>query len=140
MDIAVVLPICNERENLRPLLEEIEHALDPTGYSFEVIAVDDGSNDGSATLLRELAAVKPYLKVIFFRQNYGQSAAFDAGFRAATARWIVTMDADLQNDPADIPPMIDLLQREQLDFVAGNRGDRKDGFVLRCLPSRIANF
>jgi glycosyltransferase involved in cell wall biosynthesis len=140
MDIAVILPICNERENLRALLEEIEHALEPTGYSFEVIAVDDGSTDGSADLLRDLASEKRYLKLIIFRQNYGQSAAFDAGFRAATAKWIVTMDADLQNDPADIPRMIELMERDHLDFVAGNRGDRKDGFVLRKFPSRIANL
>jgi glycosyltransferase involved in cell wall biosynthesis len=140
MDIAVILPICNERENLRALLEEIERALGPTGYSFEVIAVDDGSTDGSADLLRDLASDKRYLKLIVFRQNYGQSAAFDAGFRAATAKWIVTMDADLQNDPADIPRMIELMERDHLDFVAGNRGDRKDGFVLRKLPSRAANL
>jgi glycosyltransferase involved in cell wall biosynthesis len=139
MDIAIVLPICNERENLRPMLAEIERALEPTGMSFEVIAVDDGSDDGSGELLRELASEKPYLRVIRFRQNYGQSAAFDAGFRTATASLIVTMDADLQNDPADIPRMVELLQNEHLDFVAGNRGDRKDALVNRRLPSRIAN-
>ena len=85
MDIAVVLPVYNERENLRPLLAEIEQALQPTSRSFEVIAIDDGSTDGSGEVLHDLAAQKPYLKAIFFRQNYGQSAAFDAGFRAASA-------------------------------------------------------
>jgi glycosyltransferase involved in cell wall biosynthesis len=140
MDIDIILPICNERENLRPLFEEIEHALEPTGRSFEVIAVDDGSTDGSVDLLRDLAVEKSYLRVIAFRQNYGQAAAFDAGFRASTAKLVVTMDADLQNDPADIPRMIDLLEREHLDFVAGNRGQRKDGLVLRKLPSRMANW
>ena len=140
MDIAVVLPVYNERENLRPLLAEIESALVPTSRSFEVIAIDDGSTDGSGEVLHDLAAEKPYLKAIFFRQNYGQSAAFDAGFRAASAKLIVTMDADLQNDPADIPRMIEVMESRSLDFVAGNRGQRKDGFILRCLPSRIANW
>src|SRR5581483_3122243 len=139
MDISIVLPIYNERENLRPLLAEIERGLEPTHLSYEVIAVDDGSTDGSADLLRELAGEKDYLKVILFRQNFGQSAAFDAGFRAASGRLVVTMDADLQNDPADIPRMIEMLEQNQLDFVAGNRGDRKDALVLRKLPSRIAN-
>jgi glycosyltransferase involved in cell wall biosynthesis len=140
MDIAVVLPVYNERENLRALLEEIENALAPTSMSFEVIAIDDGSTDGSSDLLHDLAAEKTYLKAIFFRQNYGQSAAFDAGFRAATAKLIVTMDADLQNDPADIPRMIEVMESRSLDFVAGNRGQRKDGIILRRVPSRIANW
>ncbi len=140
MDITIVLPIHNERENLRPLLTEIEQAMEPTGRSFEVVAVDDGSDDGSAELLGDLAHEKPYLKAIVFRKNYGQSAAFDAGFRASTGEFIVTMDADLQNDPADIPRMIALLENNNLDFIAGNRGDRKDGFVLRRFPSRIANW
>jgi glycosyltransferase involved in cell wall biosynthesis len=140
MDIAVVLPVYNERENLRPLLAQIEQALLPMARSFEVIAVDDRSVDGSTELLHDLAAEKPYLKAIFFRQNYGQSAAFDAGFRAASADLIVTMDADLQNDPADIPRMIEVMEARSLDFVAGNRGRRKDGLFLRRLPSRIANW
>src|SRR3989442_10902073 len=103
MDVTIVLPVYDERENLRPLLREIEEAMAPTGKSFEVIAIDDGSDDGSADVLRELATEKSHLKAIFFRQNYGQSAAFDAGFRVASGRLIVTMDADLQNDPADVP-------------------------------------
>src|SRR5262245_16163418 len=102
MDISILLPVHNELENLGPLVQEIECALAPSSYSFEIIAVDDGSCDGSADLLREMARHKPHLKLIVFRQNFGQSAAFDAGFRAASGELIVTMDADLQNDPADI--------------------------------------
>jgi glycosyltransferase involved in cell wall biosynthesis len=140
MEITVVLPVHNERDNLRPLLDEIAQALDPLGQAYEVIAVDDGSTDGSTQLLRDLAAENPHLKVVFFRHNYGQSAAFDAGFRHASGKYVVTMDADRQNDPADIPRMIDMLASQGYDFVAGNRAERRDGFVLRKLPSRIANF
>jgi glycosyltransferase involved in cell wall biosynthesis len=140
MEMTIVLPIHNERDNLRPLFEQIERAVSPSVDSFEIIAVDDGSTDGSRELLQELSRQIPFLKVIFLRRNYGQSAAFDAGFRASTGRLVVTMDADLQNDPADIPKMVSLLQRDDLDFVAGNRKHRQDHFIIRKLPSRIANW
>ena len=109
------------------------------GKSFEIIAVDDGSNDGTTDVLRELAKEHSVLKLIIFRQNYGQSAAFDAGFRSACGRTIVTMDADLQNDPADVPAMVRKLEEEQYDFIAGWRSNRKDPFLLRRLRSRFAN-
>ncbi len=140
MDISVILPILNERENLAQLIAEIERALDPTHKSYEIIAVDDGSDDGSTQLLRELQGTHPSLRLIVFRQNYGQSAAFDAGFRNATGEIVVTLDADLQNDPADMPAMIQLLEDEQYDFVAGRRAERQDGFLLRRAPSHIANY
>src|SRR2546422_11534319 len=108
-ELTIILPVHNERENLAPLLAEIEQALDRRGGrdSYEVIAVDDGSSDGSGLLLQQLAAQKAHLKVICFRQNYGQSAAFDAGFRHASGRIVITMDADGQNDPADLSAMIE---------------------------------
>jgi glycosyltransferase involved in cell wall biosynthesis len=140
MDITIVLPVYNEQENLRPLVDEIEAALGPTGRAYEVIAVDDGSTDGSARVLRELAEEKPFVKALFFRQNYGQSAAFDAGFRHAAGAIVVTMDADLQNDPRDIPLMVEKVEREGYDFVAGFREKRRDGLLLRRLPSQVANF
>ena len=140
MDISVILPVYNERENLAALLNEIAAALDPLDRSYEVIAIDDGSTDGSDQLLRELVAQNPNLRVLLFRHNYGQSAAFDAGFRHAGGNVVVTMDADGQNDPADIPRMIALLEEQGYDFVAGNRAQRRDGFVMRTFPSRIANF
>lgn len=140
MDISIVLPIHNERDNLRPLFEEIERTLSPLGKVFEVIAVDDGSTDQSGQLLETLCAEKPYLRVVSLRQNYGQSAAFDAGFRHTRGELIVTMDADRQNDPADIPKMIRYLREKDLEFVAGNRKDRKDAQLTRNLPSKIANF
>ena len=139
MDITIVLPVHNERDNLRPLIAEIESALGPLGRAYEVIAVDDGSNDGSARVLRELAAEKQFVRVLVFRQNYGQSAAFDAGFRHAAGRYVVTMDADLQNDPRDIPRMIDLIEQGGYDFAAGRRDGRLDGWLLRRVPSALAN-
>jgi glycosyltransferase involved in cell wall biosynthesis len=139
MDISVVLPIYNERENIVPLLDELEGVLSAFGKQYEVIAVDDGSRDGTVDILRQEAANRSYLKVLFFRRNSGQAAAFDAGFRTASGDLVVTMDADRQNDPADIPTMIAKLD-EGFDVVTGWRKKRRDGFVLRKLPSRIANF
>jgi glycosyltransferase involved in cell wall biosynthesis len=138
MDISVVLPIYNERENLVPLIDEIAEVLAPTGKTFEIIAVDDGSSDDSPEILRRLAAERPYVKALLFRRNAGQSAAFDAGFQAASGALVVTMDADRQNDPRDIPAMIAKLD-EGYDMVTGWRKNRKDGFLLRKFPSRIAN-
>ena len=139
MDISVILPIYNERDSIVQLLEEIQHVLDGSGYSYEIIAIDDGSSDGSAQILRNLAIKESCLRVLVFRQNYGQSAAFDAGFRHARGEIVVTMDADGQNDPADIPEMVRLVQQEGYDFVIGRRVDRQDNFLLRRLPSRMAS-
>jgi glycosyltransferase involved in cell wall biosynthesis len=139
MDISVILPVFNERENLGPLLQEIEEALEHTGKTYEIIAIDDGSDDGSTALLGELTATHPSLRAIFFRRNSGQAAAFDAGFRNASGDVVVTMDADLQNDPKDIPALIEKLESGGYDLVTGWRKDRKDGALLRKIPSRIAN-
>lgn len=136
--VSILLPIYNEEGNLKPLYEQLTHALVSVG-SYEIIAVDDGSRDASPRILRELAANDPRIKVLFFRRNAGQTAAFDAGFRHASGDVIVTMDSDLQNDPADIPKMIAMLD-QGFDFVSGWRKNRKDGFILRTFPSRIANW
>ena len=140
MDVSIILPAHNERENLEPLLVELQQSLDATGRSYEIIAIDDGSIDGTGDLLKDLAARTPELKVLRFRQNYGQSAAFDAGFRHAAGRIVATMDADGQNDPADLPRMIELIDRDGYDFVIGYREHRQDGLLLRRIPSRVANF
>lgn len=135
-ELSIVLPMYDEVDNVAPLLEEIEAAL--SAHRFEVIAVDDGSRDGTRELLRRLVGEKPYLRAIFFRRNSGQSAAFDAGFRAASGRVVVTMDADRQNDPRDIPRLLAKLD-EGFDLVTGWRKHRKDAVLLRTLPSRAAN-
>jgi glycosyltransferase involved in cell wall biosynthesis len=134
--VSVVVPVYNERENLSPLLDEIAAAL--RGTSYEVIAVDDGSTDGSGEELVAQRARHPALRVVRFARNAGQSAAFAAGFRAARGAVLVTMDADLQNDPADVPALLRELERSGVDAAAGWRKDRQDtGWKL--VQSRIAN-
>lgn len=140
MKISIILPIYNERENLPQLFREIEETFDGQPYQLEVVAVNDCSRDGSLEVLEEMAKTRPYLKVISFFTNAGQTAAFDAGFKNATGDVLVTMDSDLQNDPRDIPKMLKLIENEGYDYVTGWREKRKDGFVLRLLPSKIANF
>jgi glycosyltransferase involved in cell wall biosynthesis len=140
MDISVILPVYNERENLCALIDEIAAALRPLEVEYEIIAVNDGSTDGSEALLRQLAGQRDDVKLISFRRNCGQSAAFDAGFVHACGDVVVTMDADGQNDPADIPRMIQYLHQQNLDFVAGERADRQDTLLARKLPSRVANW
>src|SRR6266699_6503546 len=136
MELSLVVPAYNERDNLAPLLAEIAAAL--TGRSYEVIVVDDGSTDGTLAELKSLRQRYPQLHVIAFERNAGQTAAFAAGFRAARAPVVVTLDADLQNDPADIPALVDTLQRTGATAVAGYRAARRDTRWKR-LQSRIAN-
>jgi len=137
--LSVVIPVHNEVENLVTLLDELEGVLSSQHRTHEVIVVDDGSRDGTTQLLRKLATERTDLKAIFFRRNFGQTAAFDAGFRAAAGSMIVTMDGDLQNDPRDIPAMLNRLE-EGYDMVAGWRRNRQDALVLRKVPSRMANW
>lgn len=139
VEISILLPVFNEAENLTPLLDEIFNTMRSFGRSFEVIAVDDGSTDESLGLLEARARDELRLKVVSFRKNAGQTAAFDAGFRHATGRIIVTLDSDRQNDPNDIPRMVQKID-EGYDFVAGRRAGRKDALVVRKVPSWIANW
>ena len=135
----MVIPVYNEAENLRPLWQEIVAALSGRNLDYEIIFVDDGSSDGSFDCLRQLAATDPRVVGIRFRRNFGQTAAFAAGFRRARGEVIVTMDADRQNDPADIPALLARLQ-EGYDVVNGWRQERRDALLLRRLPSRVANI
>lgn len=139
MDLSLVIPIYNEEESIPKLLEEIHVALDDKGLSFEVVCVDDGSSDRSFEILQTAAQTDPTLVVVQFRRNFGQTAAMQAGFDHAIGDVVVTLDADLQNDPADIPAMLAKLG-EGYDMVAGWRAGRKDTFINRRLPSIIANW
>lgn len=133
--LSVIVCVFNEEANIRPLVEKIRQDL--AGIDYELIYVDDGSTDGT---LRELQALlDERLRVVEFRKNYGQSAALAAGIEAARGEYLATLDGDLQNDPADIPGMLGLAEREGWDLVAGVRANRKDGMLLRKIPSRIAN-
>ncbi len=136
--LSVVIPVHNEEENLPPLLEGLSKTLTALGKPFEVIIVDDGSTDGTLARLKELKPTYPWLKIVVLRRNFGQSAAFTAGIDHASGEIIVTMDGDLQNDPADIPLLLEKIE-EGFDVVSGWRKDRKDPFWSRKLPSLLAN-
>jgi glycosyltransferase involved in cell wall biosynthesis len=140
VDISVVIPMRNESPNVGQLYRELTSTLSGFGRPYEIIAIDDGSTDDTFDQLKSLHARDERLRVIRFRRNFGQTAAFSAGFAHARGRYIVTADGDLQNDPRDIPAMIELAERRQADIVAGWRRDRKDPFLNRRLPSMIANW
>ncbi len=125
----------NEEENIKPLLENVRRAL--TGIDYEIVLVDDGSTDKSKQQILKCADERTVL--IELRKNYGQSTAMTAGIDYSTGKYIALLDGDLQNDPTDIPAMLNVLKLEDWDVVAGNRKDRKDAFILRKIPSRMAN-
>ncbi len=137
-ELTIVIPIRNEAPALQELHRELTATLAAWGRLYEIIIVDDGSTDESFDILTRLQAADPRLRVIRFRRNFGQTAAFAAGFDHARGRLIVTSDGDLQNDPRDIPAMVDALERGA-DIVCGWRKDRKDTWLSRRLPSTIAN-
>lgn len=134
--VSVIVCVYNEEKNIAPLVGQIETALAHLDY--EIVYVDDGSRDGTLSELKKIH--NPRLRIVEFRRNYGQSAALAAGIEYAEGEWIVTMDGDLQNDPADIPTMLEKAQREHLDLLAGIRQKRQDGIFFRKIPSRIANW
>lgn len=138
VEISVVVPIYDEEPNLRPLHEEIATSLNGFGRSWEVIYVDDRSDDGSPEVLKALWQEDPHVRVVRFRNRSGQTAAMAAGFDNAEGAIVITLDGDLQNDPADIPALVEELERGY-DIVAGWRKSRQDGFILRRFPSIIAN-
>jgi len=138
IDVSVILPVYEEEENLPILFERLMPVLDGMGKRFEVIAVNDGSKDRSIDVLRSLAKARPEIQVLDFRRNYGQTAAMMAGFDTARGEIIITLDSDLQNDPADIPQLIAKIH-EGFDVVSGWRANRKDAALSRNLPSRLAN-
>jgi glycosyltransferase involved in cell wall biosynthesis len=138
-EISIVVPMRNESPNIERLYRELTSSLTEFGRTYEILAIDDGSRDDTFQLLARLQAMDPRVRVIRFRRNFGQTAAFAAGFKYARGRYIVTLDGDNQNDPADIPGMVLMLEQRDLDIVCGWRKDRKDAFINRRLPSMIAN-
>ena len=134
--ISVVVTVFNEEDNIRPLVEQITAAL--TDYPFEIVYVDDGSTDNTVQVIKSLN--NPHLKLVELKKNFGQCPALKAGIDYATGDFIVTMDGDLQNDPSDIPMMVEIAKKGDFDLVAGIREKRKDGFILRKLPSKLANW
>ena len=138
-DLSVVIPLYNEEPNVVELHRELTSALGAWGRSYEFLLIDDGSTDGTFAALKALQAGDPHVRVIAFRRNFGQTAAFAAGFAHARGRVIATADGDLQNDPRDLPMMVDMLDRGH-DIVCGWRRKRRDPWLSRRLPSNIANW
>jgi len=138
LELSIVIPVRNESPNIKPLYDELTTTLVRAGRSYEIIVIDDGSTDDTFEQLASLQSRDPHLRIIRFRRNFGQTAAFAAGFAYARGRLVVTADGDLQNDPADIPRMAAIID-EGYDIVCGWRRDRKDTFVTRRIPSMIAN-
>jgi len=139
LDISIIIPVYNEEENLALLYQGMKPVLEGLGRSFEIIFVDDGSRDGSPQVLAALNAADARCRVIRFRRNFGQTAAMSAGFSYAKGAVIITLDADLQNDPGDIPMLLEKID-DGYDVVSGWRIHRKDKFITRRLPSICANW
>ena len=133
---SVVIPLKNEAENIESLINELEPVMTTLKSPWELLCIDDGSSDDTRNVLEKLAIKKPYIRPIIFQKNYGQSSAFDAGFKAAQGRYVITLDGDGQNDPADIPKLLALMN--DCDLACGIRLKRKDSFHKRWI-SKIAN-
>ncbi|MCU0813314.1 MAG: glycosyltransferase family 2 protein [Burkholderiaceae bacterium] len=139
-DVSIVIPMFNEVENLPDLVARVGDAMATSGFGFELIAVDDGSTDGTPELLETLARDRAWLRPVILTRNYGQSSALQAGFDRVRGRYVVTLDADLQNDPLDIPLLLQRLETDPtIDMVSGWRRERQDAAISRRLPSLIAN-
>jgi glycosyltransferase involved in cell wall biosynthesis len=140
IDLSVIVPLYNEAQNIQPLIEEIDATLHDFNRTWEVILVDDGSTDDTNNeLISRLKNRGPQYRVLTLQRNYGQTAAMQAGFDHSHGRYIATLDGDLQNDPADIPRLMQRLEQDDLDLIVGWRKNRKDDFWLRKFPSSIAN-
>ena len=137
MNISVVIPLFNEEESLPELCAWIQKVMDENGFSYEIILVDDGSTDATKKRILQFSDERTIL--VELRRNYGQSTAMTAGIDHSKGTYVALLDGDLQNDPTDIPSMLKLLKEEDWDVVAGNRANRKDGMLLRKIPSKIAN-
>ena len=133
---SVVIPVKDEDKNIKDLVEELQPVMTALQSPWELIYVDDGSSDGSSAILQKLEQEKPYLRLVSFDQNYGQSSAFDAGFKAAEGEFVITLDGDRQNDPADIPKLVKAV--DGYDLVCGQRVNRRDPFHKRWI-SKLAN-
>jgi glycosyltransferase involved in cell wall biosynthesis len=137
VDLSIVIPLYNEEPNVAPLLAELSGVLASMKIPYEILIIDDGSTDDTFQILRRIQASNAHLRVVRFARNFGQTAAFAAGFAYARGQFVVTFDGDLQNDPADIPRLIEIARTH--DVVCGWRKDRQDDFLTRYVPSVIAN-
>lgn len=137
MKYSVVIPLKNEEENIADLINELEPVMQTLNSPWELICINDGSTDNTLSVLSELVKTKPFLRVLNFDRNYGQSCAFDAGFKNAKGEWIITLDGDRQNDPTDIPKILSLTENH--DLICGRRINRRDPWHKK-ITSKLANF
>jgi glycosyltransferase involved in cell wall biosynthesis len=140
LNLSVVIPFLNEEESLPELIGWIERVMQANSYSYEIILVDDGSTDDSWRMVQQASVQNPRVKGIKFQRNYGKSAALNEGFKAAEGDYIITMDADLQDSPDEIPALFDMIQSEKLDIVSGWKKKRYDNAVTKNLPSKLYNY
>jgi len=138
MDLSIVIPAHNEEQTVKPLYKAVKEVMDELGDDWELVFVDDGSQDGTYREIRKVREEDRRVKLIRFRRNFGQTAAWSAGFDHASGRYVVVLDADMQNDPRDIPAMLEKMREDKLDVISGWRKDRKDNGVLR-LGSKVGN-
>lgn len=140
VDVSFIAPVYNEEENVAPLVEELHRVGVSMNRTFEIVLVDDGSSDQTVARMRALIVDYPQLRAVCLKRNFGQTPATAAGFAYAQGRYFVTLDGDLQNDPENVPALIDMMEAEELDIIQGWRKDRKDNALMRKLPSAIANW
>lgn len=140
MHLSIVIPLLNEEESLSELYHWIAEVMQANGFSYEVLFIDDGSTDNSWGIIRELSAAHPEVRGIRFRKNFGKSQALHAGFRAALGEVVITMDADLQDNPEEIPEMVRMVQEKGFDMVSGWKKKRYDSLLMKNLPSKLFNW
>ena len=140
MHLSIVIPLLNEEESLRELYHWIAQVMESNGFSYELLFIDDGSSDGSWDIVRELSAEHAEVRGIRFLKNFGKSQALHAGFKAATGDRVITMDADLQDNPEEIPEMLRLIEEEDYDLVSGWKKKRYDSLLMKNLPSKLFNW
>ncbi len=140
MYLSIVIPLLNERESLGELYQWIADVMQSQGYSYEILFIDDGSTDGSWEVISELSGIHPEVRGIRFRKNFGKSQALHAGFKAAKGDIVITMDADLQDNPEEIPSMLRMIREENYDLVSGWKRKRYDSLLMKNLPSKLFNW
>ena len=140
MHLSIVIPLLNEEESLRELYSWIAEVMQTNRYSYEILFIDDGSTDGSWEIIRELNSDHPEVRGIRFLKNFGKSQALHAGFKSAEGDIVITMDADLQDNPEEIPSMVKMIQEEHFDMVSGWKKKRFDSFLMKNLPSKLFNW
>lgn len=140
MDISVIIPFLNEDESLPELISWIERVMQTNNYTYEVIMIDDGSKDNSWNVVKELSAINPNIRGIKFQRNYGKSAALNEGFKAAQGDYVMTMDADLQDSPEEIPELYNMIKEGNFDIISGWKKKRHDNALTKNLPSKLYNY